>query len=675
MKKYFFALFCLFFSTFIFSQTIEEHKGIHQIEWENHLNDADQQVLYKSMVITVDSLKERDPNLPELTRAVFGYLPDWNRSSAPPYFDYSVLSHIALFDFTVNTQGDFIGYPAGWTYGWLSTMNKAHQNGVKLIMCVVEFNADVIHELINSTNASQNFYQNVASKIRAYNLDGVNIDFEGPQTEDRGTPMNNFMQGLTHYIKTHVGPEQEISFAGPAVNWAGWDLPGLVDACDYVFIMGYDYYYYESSVTGPSAPITGSSYSLEQTLVNSTNGYGSCDKSKLILGLPYYGNRWRISYEQRTQENASTLKTGSLLIYAQAKDLYKSNRQWSTRYEDSWTYYQVGSAWFQVWCNNAEDLDEKEKLVFEYGLKGTGMWALGYDEEHRDLWHVLINNFLNYKDSLIIDDFENGLGHFNRDPAHGDSDRGISSNSWVDTTSETSFLSEHSLKIVLTDNNVYPDDWKAMLISSDGAPYKNVQLPSNQELCISLKTGQDGLKVAILIDDENGQVEISNKITVIGDNLWHSYAVKLDSPELWESFNNGTGQIDADLVTLNALMFYSAEQRADRVIFLDAVRLLEEYSKPEISTDPIPDARLFLNFPNPFNSTTTFHFTLNAVSFVEILLYDLRGQFIENIYHKTLFKGEHHTSWNGNYLSSGVYIAVLKIEGVVVSTQKLLLVK
>ena len=34
-------------------------------------------------------------------------------------------------------------------------------------------------------------------------------------------------------------PDAEISFAGPAVNWSGWELEGLALACDYIFIMGY----------------------------------------------------------------------------------------------------------------------------------------------------------------------------------------------------------------------------------------------------------------------------------------------------------------------------------------------------------------------------------------------------------------------------------------------------
>lgn len=674
MKKHSIFLLFILFSGFALSQNID-FKGIHQIEWEEHLNDPDQMLFYKNSAITIDSLQERDPDLPQLTRAVFGYLPDWKRNSAPPYLNYSALSHIALFDFTVSTQGNISGYPAGWPNDWVRTMNKAHANGVKLIMCVVEFNADDIHALINSSTASQNFYQNVATVIRNYNLDGVNIDFEGPKTADRGTPMNNFMQGLSDYIKTNVGEEQEISFAGPAVNWSGWNLPGLVNACDYVFIMGYAYFYNGSSSTGPSAPLMGSSYNLEQTIVNSSNGYGGCDKSKLILGLPYYGNRWQVSSAQKATENATTLASGSSIVYATAKDYFNSRRLWSTRYNDAWTYYPVGDDWYQIWCNDAPALDAKEKLVFEYDLMGTGMWALGYDEEHLELWNVLIANFFDFKDSLMIEDFENGKGYFNRDPNYSGSTEGIGEDSWSDTTSLTSRSGDHSLEIVLSDYSMTSGDWKVRLLSGNGSPSNNKALSSDQVLCFSLRTGQDGLEVAVLIDDENGQLEISEKFPVIGDNQWHTYAVHLDSSSMWNSYSNGNGQIDASLVTLDALMFYADEQSPNRTIYLDAVRLLSEHELSEPEAPEIPEARVFLNYPNPFNHSTTFHYTLKNFSDVNITLFDINGRLVETIVNEWQMLGEHHVQWNADHLPSGLYIARIIVEDDVVACQKLLLVK
>ena len=677
MKRQLLSLILLLTFTIVFAQSFEEHKGIHQIEWEAHFQDKELPMLNKNTVVTIDTLKDRDPNGPLLTRAVFGYLPDWKISSAPAYFDYSSLSHIALFDFTVTTAGNITGFPSGWPTNWVSMMNTAHANGVKLIMCVVEFNDDDIHALINDTTASNNFYQNVASIINTYNLDGVNIDFEGPQTADRGTPMNNFMQGLTDYIKTNVGPEQEISFAGPAVNWSGWNLPGLVDACDYVFIMGYAYFYNGSSSTGPSAPITGSSYTLEQTIVNSTNGYGSCDKSKLILGLPYYGNKWKVSYSQRATVNATTLASGSSVFYATAKDYYTSyGRQWSTKYEDAWTYYQSGDDWYQAWCNDAQALDAKEKLVFDYNLMGTGMWALGYDEEHRELWDVLRTNFLQYEDTLILDDFETGLGHFYRQPTYSGSTTGISTESSSSVTGETSFENDQALKLVLKDNTASSSDWTVRLLSGGGSAINNVKIPRGREISFAIKTDQTGLEVAVLIDDENGEMETSLGLTVEGDNTWHTYSVRLDSTELWANYSNGDGAINSEYVTIDALMFYAPNQSADRIIYLDAVEAIKIDDPIEPAITSVPEIfKLHPNFPNPFNARTTLNYDIPSDSYVNISIYDVQGRKINTMVNSLHSSGSYSLSWNCTNIPSGMYIAVMQIDGVIASSQKMLLVK
>jgi spore germination protein YaaH len=676
MKKYLIFYIILLIGITLFAQD-PDFKSIHQIEWEEHLQDADQGIFYKNSLAIVDPLQERDPDGPQLTRAVFGYLPDWKYVSAPPYFDYSVLSHIAMFDFLVDTQGNISQYPSGWPDNWLSMMNTAHANGVKLIMCVVEFDDADIHTLINSSTASNNFYAKVANILTTYNLDGVNIDFEGPQTADRGTPMNNFMQGLTNYIKTHVGPEQEISFAGPAVNWSGWDLPGLVDACDYVFIMGYAYWWNGASSTGPCAPITGNYYNLEQTVINSDNGYGSCDKSKLILGLPYYGNKWKVSYSQRATVNATTLATGSSVVYASAKDYYANyGRLWSTKYEDPYTYYQSGDDWYQAWCNDAQALDAKEKLVFTHDLMGTGMWALGYDEEHQELWGVLRENFLVVDDSLMLDNFEDGFGHFYRQPNYSGSSKGISSESWSDTSSETAFLADHALKIVLKDDAESSEDWKIRLLSGSGAPSNNVQLPRAREIRFSLKTSQSGLEVAVLIDDEGYELESSLPIAIIGDNNWHTYRVRLDSAELWINYSNGDGAIDADYVTLDALMFYATEQTSDRTLYLDAVEAIaiDDPIEPAISILP-EKFILYPNYPNPFNARTTLHYDVSHTSDIKIMVYDIAGHHIQTLINAAHSPGEHHISWDCTHIPSGMYIALMQVDGQVAGSQKMMLVK
>lgn len=674
MKRVYFCLIILLLATPLAAQNIS-HKSIHQIEWEEHLKD--EEVFFnKNTTVNISPLKVRDTSGVYLSHAVFGYLPYWERKSAPPYFQYQLLSHIALFDFSVSTNGDISSYPVGWPNDWADMMNTAHENGVKLIMCVVEFDDDKIHTLINDTTACQNFYQNVSSIINIYNLDGINIDFEGLKVADRSTPINNFMQGLSDYIKTHVGPEQEISFAGPAVNWSGWDLPSLVDACDYVFIMGYNYWWSGSSTTGPTAPITGTYYNLEQSIVNKSSGYGTCDRSKLILGLPYYGIKWMVSESQKSQVNANALSSGKSIFYASTMDLFSTQgKQWSTKYEDSWTYYQSGGDWYQSWCSDAISMDAKEKLVFEYDLMGTGMWALGYDEDKLELWNVLSDNFLRFNNSLLLDDFEEGKGHFYRQPTYSGSTEGISKDSYTEL-SGSAFSGDSCLKIVLIDDAETSKDWKVRLLSGSGAIANNIQFPREREIFFSCKTDQDGAYVSLLIDDENKEMEQSIPLALYGDDEWHTYSVRLDSAELWNSYLNGNGSIDGKLVSLDAILFTSAEQSSERIIYLDEIRAIKINDPIGVSVLNQPEKYALLsNYPNPFNPSTTLKYNLEKDSHIDLKIYDMKGRFLETLVQGYKSAGEYKLSWQANHLPAGIYIARMTIDQKIQSSHKLILLK
>ncbi len=725
-------------------------KGIHQLQREAHPREAGTYALNKYLAADVIPLQKRESESSGLSHTVFGYLPYWERNSAPEYFDYDVLSHIALFDFSISTDGRITGVPAGWPGDWINTMNNAHANGVKLIMCVVEFNNDNISALINSRTASQTFYEEVEAMINTYNLDGVNIDFEGLHTSDRGDSINNFMQGLSDHIHSNAGPEQEISFAGPAVNWSSWDLPGLTEACDYVFIMGYNYWWSGSSTTGPCAPIEGANYNLVQTLINTDRGYGSCDPARLILGLPYYGLYWEVAQSERDTENAETLSSGKSIFYASAKNKFETHGTiWSGRYEDSWTYYKNDNKWYQVWCSNAAAMDAKEKLVFSHDLMGTGMWALGYDNENPELWELLRNNFYQMPDTLMMDNFEGSCGHFYRHPAYSGSTHGIASSSSADSSRDTAHKGEYSLKIRLNDDAGSAADWKVRLLSGSGSPQNNVRIPHDREIRFALKTGQSGAGVAVLIDDREGELEVSQRQDVIADNAWHEYAVDLRPAENWSPYAGGNGSIDADVVTLDALLFYSPDQPEERIIYLDAVQGIHrpdtltftvsgyvrqngsgipgvwiadtltdasgyfeqqypyntslllipekdewnfspaQYDIPRINRDSCfyfdawgtdiafqaENFSLLPNYPNPFNARTALRFHLPLQGKIHISIYDLSGKYIATPVDKTLPKGEHTEIWDAGTVSSGMYIALMRVNGEIVDSRKLLLVR
>ena len=137
----------------------QESKSIHQIEWENHKNDD--KVLRKlESSQDIIPLNRTAFEQKSLSHYVFGYLPYWVYNDPPLHFQFDLLTHIALFDFSVNSATGAIGNPSNWP--WNDLINAAHTNGVKVIMCVVEFDNDNIHKIMTNSTVKNSFFEKIS---------------------------------------------------------------------------------------------------------------------------------------------------------------------------------------------------------------------------------------------------------------------------------------------------------------------------------------------------------------------------------------------------------------------------------------------------------------------------------------------------------------------------------
>ncbi len=365
----------------------EEPISIHQREWLEHRDIPKQPSLFDASGTDIRPLSQTLAKTAVLTRAVFGYLPDWEYGNRN-YLQYDLLSHIAAFDFKVSASGS-IGNPSYWP--WTDVINAAHDNGVRVIMTAVNFDKDEIHTILTSSAVKNTFFQNVKSKIETYKLDGVNIDFEGLYKEDRGSLLNGFMRELTDYIHSKL-PGAEVSFAGPAVNWGGWDLAGLAASCDYIFIMGYAFYGSWSSKTGANAPLTGGSYNITNTVNEQYATVTNTHPEKLILGVPYYGNCWKtetISAYSTIIDYINHPRFSTAMPEAQQYGL-----RWDSKSQTSWYAYRQSGSWYQVWFDTDSSLGLKYDLAEMKNYRGVGMWALGYDGSRKELWDELRRRYV-----------------------------------------------------------------------------------------------------------------------------------------------------------------------------------------------------------------------------------------------------------------------------------------
>ncbi len=80
------------------------------------------------------------------------------------------------------------------------------------------------------------------------------------------------------------------------------------------------------------------------------------------------------------------------------------------------------------------------------------------------------------------------------------------------------------------------------------------------------------------------------------------------------------------------------------------------------STGPIK-AELLPAYPNPFNASTTVHFTLAEAGSVRLDLADTRGRIVLSLLSQNMEPGVHAVRFDAGGLPSGVYFFVLKAEG------------
>lgn len=80
------------------------------------------------------------------------------------------------------------------------------------------------------------------------------------------------------------------------------------------------------------------------------------------------------------------------------------------------------------------------------------------------------------------------------------------------------------------------------------------------------------------------------------------------------------------------------------------------------------------NYPNPFNPTTRFNFSIPKDGYTELRIYNSLGQEVKTLVSENLSKGQYSFEWNANNCASGIYYYTLK-SGDQVSTYKMILMK
>jgi hypothetical protein len=165
-------------------------------------------------------------------------------------------------------------------------------------------------------------------------------------------------------------------------------------------------------------------------------------------------------------------------------------------------------------------------------------------------------------------------------------------------------------------------------------------------------------------------------------DMFHFYIDGLDiseteSPYLWSGTNDWrlmSFSVRAGIRNIKWEYVRSEYVSYERdVVWLDMIVIPDKFNKN--TSDVNNGSKVSMNaFPNPFNPVTQISFEMLTNEKAALMVFDVKGRLVAELYDGELTKGAHSFSFDGSGLSSGLYFSVLRY-GDNVLTNKLILSK
>ena len=244
------------------------------------------------------------------------------------------------------------------------------------------FDQRSLDQITSSPTAGATLATALIAAMKAKNLDGVNLDFEGEGSADQAglTRLVTQVSTAIHAVNPHYQVTMD-TYASSAGDPSGfYNIPALAPAVDGFFVM--EYQLNLQSGPSPVSPLTSTMFSDKTTIDQYA---AAAPTAKVILGLPYFGIDW-----PTTNGTLSATATGPATdvtygqVMASGHPVY-----WDATTDTAWTSYQVGNQWHETFFEDPTSLYDATQLADASNLGGMGVWALGMDGNDPNLLTAL----------------------------------------------------------------------------------------------------------------------------------------------------------------------------------------------------------------------------------------------------------------------------------------------
>lgn len=346
---------------------------------------------------------------------VYGYAPYWTINKLDNV-DFNVLTTFAYFGVPIKTDGSLDrsdqGYKVFMSDKATSIFQRAHDAGTKVNLTVTLMDNDQILAFLDNPQAQETTISEIVTEVKNRGIDGVSIDIEYAGNPDPSyrAKFSNFVENTSNRMHQEI-PGSQVTVAVYALSAKQpqlYDIGALGASADSIFMMAYDFSVKGSKSSQPTAPLYGHKegkyyYDIATAVEDFLKVMPA---EKLILGVPYYGYNYLV-YEPRvkgaTRPAHSWRGKPAVQTYSIAQANVNPNMSGINDYKEGWDEdAQVGwrayklaesDTWRMVFVEDEKSLGIKYDFAKSRNLAGVGIWALGFDDGHTELWTLLSNKF------------------------------------------------------------------------------------------------------------------------------------------------------------------------------------------------------------------------------------------------------------------------------------------
>lgn len=254
----------------------------------------------------------------------------------------------------------------------------AHSNNYK-VWPIVSNNSNkrIASEVLNDYKLREKLINNIVNLVLTYNVDGINIDFEYMNMEDKEV-FSRFIIELAPRMKEY-GKVLSVDVTAPdgSEDWSMcYDRNKIGKVADYVIFMAYDQ-------NGISSPKEGTTAGADWVEVNIKKFIGTQEEvpaEKLILGMPFYTRLWK-------EENGKITSNVISMKNIDSKIPSNVEKKWNEDLKQYYVEYEQNGVTYKMWLEEEESIKAKFALMKQYNLAGAAYWQK--DFEKASIWDVI----------------------------------------------------------------------------------------------------------------------------------------------------------------------------------------------------------------------------------------------------------------------------------------------